>query len=77
MLTYWPVLNIPYKDLLELGLEGLVIYQPISKRQSKIQIKYKGYINLEEKRIERFYKWKIKSLPADIDYFAIHGLSMS
>lgn len=77
-LSYADLLARPqysYKDLLELGLGSSDLSVNI-KKAVEIQIKYKGYINLEEKRIERFLQMENKKLPAEIDYFAIHGLSM-
>lgn len=40
----------------------------------EIRIKYQGYIQLEEKRMEKFRKLEEKLLPEDLDYNLISGL---
>ncbi|NLZ70296.1 MAG: tRNA uridine-5-carboxymethylaminomethyl(34) synthesis enzyme MnmG [Clostridiaceae bacterium] len=44
------------------------------RRAAVIEIKYAGYIELEQRRIARFKKDERKRLPADINYGAIRGL---
>ncbi|MDR1205417.1 MAG: tRNA uridine-5-carboxymethylaminomethyl(34) synthesis enzyme MnmG [Peptococcaceae bacterium] len=44
--------------------------------QAQIQIKYEGYIQLQEKQVERFKKLEKKQLPQDLDYQKIDGISM-
>lgn len=38
------------------------------------QIKYEGYIKLEEERLERFHRLERRQLPEDINYLEIRGL---
>ncbi len=40
----------------------------------EIQVKYKGYIKLQEQQVEKFKKLEKKLLPQDINYQAIKGL---
>ena len=47
---------------------------PHLRRAVVIEIKYAGYIELEQRRIARFKKDERKRLPADINYSAIRGL---
>ena len=44
------------------------------KQEVGIQIKYDGYLKLEEQEVERFKKLEEKLLPKDIDYEEIKGL---
>jgi tRNA uridine 5-carboxymethylaminomethyl modification enzyme len=43
--------------------------------QVEIQVKYEGYIKKQTEQIERFKKLERMSIPEDIDYGAVHGLS--
>lgn len=42
----------------------------------EVELKYEGYIHLEEDRIARFRKMEQKRLPEDLDYLAIGGLRL-
>ena len=42
----------------------------------EIQIKYEGYIKLQEEQVEKFKKLEKKLLPDDIDYIKIKGLRL-
>ena len=44
--------------------------------QVEIQVKYEGYIKLQQEQIERFKKLEEKKLSSDIDYAKIKGLSL-
>lgn len=44
------------------------------KEEVEIQIKYEGYIKMEEEQVEKFKKLETKILPEDIDYEKIKGL---
>ena len=67
----------------ELNYEKLA---PIDKERPKlkkqewqeveIQIKYEGYIKLQEQQVEKFKKLEEKILPDDIDYKNISGISL-
>lgn len=46
------------------------------KEQVEIQVKYSGYIEKQLVQVERLHKMERKKIPEDIDYDAIHGLSM-
>ena len=46
------------------------------KEQVEIQIKYEGYIKLQEKQVEEFKKLENKFLPKDIDYSNLKGISL-
>lgn len=42
----------------------------------EIQIKYEGYIKLQEEQVEKFKKLEEKILPEDIDYETVAGISL-
>ena len=47
------------------------------KEEVEIQIKYEGYIKLQEEQVEKFKKLESKKLSEDIDYEKINGISLS
>ena len=46
------------------------------KEEVEIQIKYEGYIKLQEAQVEKFKKLEEKILPEDLDYEKIKGISL-
>ena len=46
------------------------------KEEVEIQIKYEGYIKLQEEHVEKFKKLEEKILPENIDYETINGISL-
>ena len=46
------------------------------KEQVEIQIKYEGYIKMQEAQVEKFKKLEEKLLPEDIDYEKVNGISL-
>ena len=46
------------------------------KEEVEIQIKYEGYIKMQEAQVERFKKLETKILPEDISYEEINGISL-
>ncbi len=46
------------------------------KEEVEIQIKYEGYIKLQEAQVEKFKKLETKLLPKDIDYEKLRGISL-
>ena len=61
-------------------LEPIDIDRPELTKQEKeeveIQIKYEGYIKMQEDQVEKFKKLETKILPDDIDYEKIKGISL-
>ena len=49
---------------------------PAEKEEVEIQIKYEGYIKMEEEQVKKFKKLENKKLSEDIDYSSIKGLSL-
>ena len=46
------------------------------KEEVEIQVKYEGYIKMQEAQVEKFKKLESKMLSEDIDYDKINGLSL-
>ena len=46
------------------------------REEVEIQIKYEGYIKLQEEQVEKFKKMEKKIIPEDIDYDKISGISL-
>ena len=44
------------------------------KNMMEVQIKYEGYIQKQQQRIEKFKRLENKKMPADINYDQIDGL---
>ena len=67
--------EIKYDDLSAIDKE-----RPLLTRQEKeeveIQIKYEGYIKLQEEQVKKFKKLESKILPEDLDYEKLKGISL-
>ena len=46
------------------------------KEEVEIQVKYDGYIKMQEAQVEKFKKMERKLLPEDLDYSTIKGISL-
>ena len=46
------------------------------KEEVEIQVKYEGYIKMQESQVEKFKKMERKLLPENIDYNEISGISL-
>ena len=65
--------ELTYKDLEEID-EDRPELSVAEKEEVEIQIKYEGYIKMEEEQVEKFKKLENKKLSEDIDYSSIKGL---
>ena len=65
--------EITYKDLDEID-EDRPKLSIAEKEEVEIQIKYEGYIKMEEEQVEKFKKLENKKLSEEIDYSSIKGL---
>ena len=67
-------------ELTYMELEKIDKNRPKLSRQEQeeveIQVKYEGYIKLQEAQVEKFKKLEEKILPEDIDYEKIKGISL-
>lgn len=67
--------EITYASLGTIDKERLELPEQV-KEQVEIQIKYEGYIKMQEAQVERFKKMERKLLPENIDYNEIKGISL-
>ena len=67
--------EIKYSDLAEIDKNRPVLDEG-EKEEVEIQVKYEGYIKMEEEQVEKFKKLEKKRLPDNIDYFSIKGLCL-
>lgn len=67
--------EIRYKDLKEIDTE-MPDLSAQEKEEVEIQIKYEGYIKMEEEQVKKFKKMESKALSEDISYQEIKGLSL-
>ena len=67
--------EITYKDLAEIDEERPNLSKQ-EQEETEIQIKYEGYIKMEEEQVLKFKKMENKLLSEDINYEEIKGLSL-
>ena len=67
--------EIKYEDLSKLD-KNMPDLTKQEKEEVEIQIKYEGYIKLQEAQVEKFKKLEEKILPDDLDYEKIKGISL-
>ena len=67
--------EISYEKLKEID-ENRPDLSKQEKDEVEIQIKYEGYIKLQEAQVEKFKKLEEKILPEEIDYEQIKGISL-
>ena len=67
--------EIRYKDLAQID-ENMPELSAQEKEEVEIQIKYEGYIKLQEEQVEKFKKLENKVIPEKIRYDEIKGLRL-
>ena len=67
--------ELKYKDFHEIDDEMPELSTEIAQ-EVEIQVKYEGYIKLEEEQVKKFKKMEEKKLNQDIDYNEIKGLRL-
>ena len=67
--------EITYDSLEEIDKERPELGEQI-KEEVEIQVKYDGYIKMQEAQVERFKKMEKKLLPDEFDYDTIKGISL-
>ena len=67
--------NLGYAELMALPGSGNGVSDPEVAEQVEIQAKYHGYIERQREEIERQRRHASKTLPEDLDYQAVSGLS--
>ena len=68
--------ELTYKDLEEIDEERNKNLSKDVIKEVEIQIKYEGYIKMQESQVAKFKKLEQKELKEDIDYQKISGLSL-
>ena len=67
--------ELTYEALKEIDEERPELTEEVTK-EVEIEVKYKGYIKLQEQQVEKFKKLEKKLLPNDIDYEKLKGLRL-
>ena len=67
--------ELSYEDLKEIDSNRPNLSEQ-EKEEVEIQIKYEGYIKMQEAQVEKFKKIESKLLPEDLDYSKIKGISL-
>ena len=67
--------EITYLSLKEIDEEMPVLTKQEAE-EVEIQLKYEGYIKMQEAQVEKFKKLETKLLPEDIDYENVQGISL-
>ena len=67
--------ELSYENLKEIDSERPVLPSDVVQ-EAEIQIKYEGYIKLQEEQVEKFKKLEEKKLPKDVDYNELKGLRL-
>ncbi|MCI8654290.1 MAG: tRNA uridine-5-carboxymethylaminomethyl(34) synthesis enzyme MnmG [Clostridia bacterium] len=67
--------EITYEKLLEIDNKRPELTQ-LEQEEVEIQVKYEGYIKMQEEQVYKFKKMEQKLLSEDIDYEEIKGLSL-
>lgn len=67
--------ELDYEKLLEIDKERPELTKQ-EKEEVEIQIKYEGYIKMQEAQVEKFKKLETKMLPEELDYEKIKGISL-
>ena len=67
--------ELSYKNLEKIDALRPELSEDVIK-EVEIEIKYEGYIKLQEEQVEKFKKLEAKILPKDVDYNDIKGLRL-
>lgn len=67
--------EISYDSLAKIDQERLNLSEQ-EIEEVEIQIKYEGYIKMQEAQVEKFKKLEVKLLPDDLDYETLSGISL-
>ncbi len=67
--------ELTYRKLAEIDKNRSILPEEVEEEVG-IQIKYEGYIKLQEEQVEKFKKLEEKILPTDIEYSKIKGLRL-
>jgi tRNA uridine 5-carboxymethylaminomethyl modification enzyme len=68
--------NVSYRSLSLIPAFGKGIEDSVVQEQIEIQAKYQGYITRQQEEVDRHRAQESASLPADLDYAEVRGLSI-
>ncbi len=68
--------NVDYPRLMALEGAGPGVSDPEVAAQVEVQVKYHGYIERQREEVSRREQYETLSLPVDLDYQAVRGLSV-
>ncbi len=72
-LTLTHLLQLPLEAELKNGLKNIIDSE--AGEEVQLQIKFKGYIDRQQEQVDRFKKMEALTLPEDLDYKTMSGLS--
>ena len=67
--------EVTYASLITIDKERPELPEQV-KEEVEIQVKYEGYIKMQEAQVEKFKKMEKKLIPEDLDYDEIKGISL-
>ena len=71
----YDTLKEPEKDIHTLGIEALSSYSEGILREAELDIRYSGYIDRQERELEKARKAENMEIPSDFDYDSVDGIS--
>ncbi len=67
--------EMDYEKLMSIDGLGPAVTDPVVAEQVEIQAKYEGYLNRQKEEIEKARRYEERSIPSDMDYADVQGLS--
>ena len=71
----YDTLKEPEKDIFSLSLPALGTYSDEILREAELDIRYSGYIDRQERELEKARKAENMEIPSDFDYDSVDGIS--
>ena len=71
----YDTLKEPEKDIHELKISSLESYPEEVLREAELDIRYSGYIDRQERELEKARKAENMEIPSDFDYDSVDGIS--
>ena len=71
----YDVLKEPEKDIMTLSIPALSSYPESILREAELDIRYSGYIDRQERELEKARKAENMEIPEDFDYDSVDGIS--
>ena len=71
----YDTLKEPEKDIHELKISSLASYPEEVLREAELDIRYSGYIDRQERELEKARKAENMEIPSDFDYDSVDGIS--